>query len=408
MADDATVSGVRLGNALLKKGILTPERLQKALVEHAKRPGKGFDALLIELGWATRDQIDALKDTLAKFGKYDLLRELGRGGMGVVYEARDRELKRIVALKLMLGRRDRPVVPGDEERFVREARLVAALPAHPCVVGVYEAGSVDDRRYIAMELVQGQPFSAWRTRANLRLQAEVLRDVANALHHAHTHGVIHRDLKPDNILVDAEGTPHITDFGLAKAVGEDAGVSLTAEGMVVGTPAYMSPEQAQGLKSIDARTDVWSLGVLLYEALTGRQPFQGNTAVEILMKASKNAAPSPSRVVTKEAMAAFDPAIEKVCLKALAKKPGERYASAEAFASDLDRWLRGDAVRAQPSSVRVPSPPKKSKALPIALAFAGTLPMWWVGLFILTILFAAAYLTFYPGLGTFEGQLQWT
>jgi len=367
-------SSVRLGNALLRKGVLTTEQLRDALLEFAKHPSGAFRDFLVARRLATREQIDDWtreeSESLATFGKYDLLREVGRGGMGVVYEARDRELGRIVALKLMLGRRDRPAAPQDEDRFVREARVVAALPRHPSIVGVFEAGTVDDRRFIAMELVRGEPFSAWRARADLRRQAEVLRDVALAVHHAHAHGVIHRDLKPDNILVDAEGKPHVTDFGLAKAVGQDTQVSLTAEGMVVGTPAYMSPEQAQGLRSLDGRTDVWALGVLLYEALTGRQPFVGGTAVEILVKASKNAVPSPSRIV-RGGLKDCDPAVERICLKALEKRADDRYASASDFAADLTRWLSGEEVRAKPSSIRTPAPPAARTGRWIAGVAAG-------------------------------------
>ncbi len=388
MSDSASGDGVRLGKQLLQQGILNAEQLRDALLEQSRRPGVSLAAILVERGLATQAQIDGAPEPLARFGKYELLAELGRGGMGVVYEARDGELGRVVALKLMLGRRDRPSVPQEEERFVREARLVAALPPHPGIVGVYEAGVVNERRYIAMERVEGMPYSKWRARAPLRAQIEVLRDAALALQHAHAHGVIHRDLKPDNILVDADGKPHITDFGLAKALREEEQVSLTAEGMVVGTPAYMSPEQAQGLRSIDGRSDVWSLGVLLYETITGRQPFIGQTAVEILLKASKNAAPSPSRVVSKEAMAAFDPALERICLKALVKKPAERYASAGAFAADLDRWLRGEPVKAPSSADRLKSTvarPRKGRivagvllaaavAAGLAVALRGTSP----------------------------------
>jgi serine/threonine protein kinase len=355
-------SGVHLGNALLRQGVLTAEQLREALLEHAKRPGTAFREILVQRALASPEQIASAArepEPLASFGKYELLHELGRGGMGVVYEAHDRELGRVVALKLMLGRRGRPMAPQDEDRFIREAKLVAALPKHPAIVGVFEAGVVGDRRFIAMELVRGEPFSSWRTGAELRRQAEVLREVALAVHHAHQHGVIHRDLKPDNILVDAEGKPHVTDFGLAKAVGQDVQASLTAEGMVVGTPAYMSPEQAQGLRSLDGRADVWALGVLLYESLTGRQPFVGNTAVEILVKAAKNAVPSPSRIV-RGGVKGLDSALERICLKALEKRADDRYRSAADFAADLGAWLSGGEVRANPSSVRVPPPPRRS------------------------------------------------
>lgn len=350
--DPMAHTSVSLGNVLLSRGILTPERLRQALVEHARRPDMPFPTFLVSHGYVTREQLDGQGEPLATFGKYDLLRELGRGGMGVVYEARERDLGRIVALKLMLGRRDRPSTPQEEERFIREARLAATLPPHPGIVAVYEAGIVEDRRYIAMERIDGAPLSVWRAAASRRAQVELLRDMALALQHAHQRGVIHRDLKPDNVLVDAAGKPHITDFGLAKAIGEDTQMSLTAEGMVVGTPAYMSPEQAQGLRTIDGRADIWALGVLLYEALTGRQPFVGQTAIEILMKASKDRAPSPSRIIPKGAMAACDPALEDVCLKALAKEPSERYPSAGDFAADLDRWLKGEPVKAPPSTTR--------------------------------------------------------
>jgi serine/threonine protein kinase len=284
-------------------------------------------------------------------GKCSLLRELGRGGMGVVYEAVDTQLDRKVAFKIMVSNPNAAAEERalEEERFVREAQLAARLPKHPHIVSVYEVGVIDGKRYLAIEFIDGQPVSKWRKSGSItiRQQVTLLRDVALAVHHAHQNNVIHRDLKPENILVDAANQPHITDFGLAKTLGQNVRVSLTAAGMLVGTPTHMSPEQAQGLKSVDHRTDVYALGVTLYETLTGRLPFLGETPIEVLMKTIKNPVPAPSSVSRAGGPPAPDRVIERICLKALAKKPADRYASAAAFAEGLTKWLSGEDV--QPS-----------------------------------------------------------
>jgi hypothetical protein len=353
---------VRLGNALLKRGLLSPEQLRDALLAHAERGGRFEDVL--------RGMGVAVDEPPASLGRYDLLREIGRGGMGVVYEGRDRELGRRVALKLLRGARDPAEAALDAERFLREARLAASIPKHPNVVGVYDVGVAGDRRYLAMELVpDARSFFEWRRDQPLPRQVAVLRDAALGLHHAHVQGVVHRDLKPENILVDAEGRPHVTDFGLAKAVGVPGERSVTAEGYVVGTPAYMSPEQARGAKDLDGRSDVWPLGVILYECLAGRRPFGGDSAVEILVKAAQDAPPTPSQVRALEGEGSVDRALEGVCLKALAKNPDDRYASAAAFAADLTRWLEGRP----PEAPRARRPAARRAALAVALLAAAAL-----------------------------------
>ena len=300
----------------------------------------------------------------ALFGKYQILREVGRGGMGIVYEAMDAALNRRIALKTMIvSPNANPEEARTEgERFLREARLSAGLAKHPHIVGTFEVGVVDGRRYLAMELIEGKPLSEWRKSegVTLRDEIEVLRLVALAVHHAHENGVIHRDLKPPNILVDAKNEPHVTDFGLAKMVGENLSVSLTGAGMVVGTPAYISPEQAQGSRTVDRRTDVYSLGVMLFETLTGRQPFTGDTAIEILMKASKNPPPTPSTMMKVRLAPAQAKGLDDICQKALAKKAADRYRDAAAFAADLDKWLKGQEVKVSFSTRRtVPLPRPK-------------------------------------------------
>jgi serine/threonine protein kinase len=284
-----------------------------------------------------------------RLGKYTLVRELGRGGMGCVFEAYDTELNRKVALKLMYAKPhlDPSDVTPEEERFLREAQLTAQLPKHPNIVGLFEAGILEGRRFIAMEFIEGVSMLDWRQQQDVTLHQKIgiLRDVALAVHHAHQHGVIHRDLKPQNILITKEGKPYVTDFGLAKAVGPAKNLSLTASGMTVGTPTYMSPEQAQGLKTVDRRTDVYSIGVILYETLAGKPPFAGETAIEILMKAVKHHLPRPSSVMEAVREPAFDASIENICLKAMSRFPKDRYATAESLAQDLTQWLAGKEVK---------------------------------------------------------------
>jgi len=329
---------LKLGQRALEHGLITAEQLYEALEEQTRtaadgKPPRTLPEILLEKGYLKEHQLGALVREPAKpptgkvtrtmpspFGKYAFIRELGRGGMGVVYEAEDRDLGRRVALKMLLLSPNADAVESqpEEDRFLREAKLTAKLPKHPNIVSIYEAGILDGKRYLAMELIEGQSFSKWRKNGapTLRQQIEVLRDVARAIHHAHGQGVVHRDLKPDNILLDAQLRPHVTDFGLAKSVGQDVSLSLTATGMVIGTPAYMSPEQALGLKSADHRTDLYAMGVMLYEVLTGKQPFTGDSALEILLKASKDPLPTPSSVHQ-----TVDKTLERICIKCLSKKP---------------------------------------------------------------------------------------
>jgi tRNA A-37 threonylcarbamoyl transferase component Bud32 len=282
-------------------------------------------------------------------GKYTIVREVGRGGMGIVYEALDTTLDRRVALKMLVPKPNANAKAAgiDEERFLREARVTAQLPHHPHVVGVYEAGILDGTRYIAMEFIQGVPMLEWwKDRSiKMRQQINVLRDAALGAHHAHEHGIVHRDLKPENILVDMAGQPHITDFGLAKEVMQSPKDSLTGKGMVVGSPHYMSPEQVRGLR-VDRRADVYSLGVILYEMFTGRRPFEGGSPEEVMLQALKSVAPSPSSVMRSQMNPVVHRSLENVCLKAIARDRNERYPTAKALADDLTRWLGGEEVEA--------------------------------------------------------------
>jgi predicted Ser/Thr protein kinase len=294
-----------------------------------------------------------------KLGKYAIDRVLGRGGCGIVYLATDAQLNRKVALKLMHrgSGSDTKEAAHEIDRFVREAQVSAKL-RHANIVSIYEAGSADGQHYIAMEYVEGTSMDKWRKSGSItiRQQVRVLRDVALAVHHAHEQGVTHRDLKPQNVMIDVKVKPYVTDFGLAKKAGGDgADASLTIEGAILGTPLYMSPEQAKGKKTVGKRSDVWSLGVMLYEILTGRPPFRGETPMAILMKVLRDPVPPPSQVVPSLLSGPLYRPLEAVALRALQREPGDRHATAKEFAEDLSKWLKGDEVRV---------PVRRSQAVP--------------------------------------------
>ena len=285
---------------------------------------------------------DSLIDTLFD-GRYRIMRKLGAGGMADVYLAEDQELGRRVAIKILNGRH----ANDDQfiERFRREAKNAAALN-HPNIVSIYDRGEAEDTYYIAMEFLDGRTLKeliVGRGAAPLNVAIEYARQILSALRFAHRHGIVHRDIKPHNVLVDGEGRVKVTDFGIARA-----GTSqMTETGSIVGTAQYLSPEQARG-GEIDPRSDLYSLGVVLYELLTGKTPFEGETPVEIAMKHLSNPPTPPSKLRPD-----VPPALDKVVLRALAKNPDDRYQSAEEMEGDLDRVARGAPVAAATSATRV-------------------------------------------------------
>jgi tetratricopeptide (TPR) repeat protein len=277
------------------------------------------------------------------FGDYEILQELGRGGMGVVYRARQVSLNRPVALKMI--RAGLLAGEGELRRFRNEAGAVALLD-HPGIVPVYEVGEHDGQSYFSMKLVEGHNLAdrLGAYRADPRAAATLLAAAADAVHHAHVRGILHRDLKPANILVDSRGKPHVTDFGLAKRLGEVEG--LTLSGAVLGTPSYMAPEQADGRRgSVTIATDVYGLGAVLYAVLAGQAPFGGDSVLETLEKVRHTPPSPPSRCNAK-----LPAELEVICLKCLEKDPERRYASAQELADDLNRWINGEPIKARPVS----------------------------------------------------------
>jgi serine/threonine-protein kinase len=275
-----------------------------------------------------------------RVGDYELSEELGRGGMGIVYRARQLSLGRTVALKLLL--RGALSSAADVARFRGEAESAARLD-HPLIVSVYEVGTHDEQPYFSMQYIEGTTLA--RLLADGPLEpleaARLLAQVARAVQFAHDQGVLHRDLKPSNILIDGEGRPHITDFGLAKRI--EAGMSLTRTGAILGTPSYMAPEQAAGNRGeIGPASDVYSLGTILYQMLTGRPPFQAASPVDTVLLVLEQD-PLPPRLLNPKA----DRDLEMIALRCLQKPPGLRYPTAAALAEDLERYVAGEPISAR-------------------------------------------------------------
>lgn len=273
-------------------------------------------------------------------GDYQLIEEIGRGGMGVVFRARQLSLDREVAIKMIL--RGRLASDADLKRFLAEAAATARL-VHPGIVPVYEVGDIDGRPFFSMQFIEGETLSQRGARGPLpqRQAARIMAEVARAVQFAHEQGFVHRDLKPSNILLTRDGQPLITDFGLAKEAGAD--VNLTRSGMLVGTPAYMSPEQAGGRRELlGPATDIYSLGSMLYYTLTGRPPFVAETPVELVMLVIEQD-PSPPRALRPS----LDRDLEMIVIRCLQKPIDLRYASASDLADDLDAFLSDETVSAR-------------------------------------------------------------
>jgi serine/threonine protein kinase len=279
---------------------------------------------------------------LGDFGDYDLLEEVGRGGQGLVFRARQKSLNRTVALKIIsLGQW---ASEAHLKRFRREAQAAASLE-HPGIVPIHEVGERDGSCYFSMKFIEGGQLDDFVRRApmSIRQAAELIAKVARTAHYAHEHGILHRDIKPGNILLDQKSEPHLTDFGLARLLETESTITRTLE--VLGTPSYIAPEQATGKNAeLTSATDVYGLGAVLYQLLTGHPPFAGGTTYETI-KLLIDTEPRPPRLLNPK----INRELSTVCLKCLEKDPKRRYSSARSLAEDLEHWLKHEPIEAKPS-----------------------------------------------------------
>src|SRR5712671_5284303 len=283
-------------------------------------------------------------ELLGELGDYELLEEIGRGGQGVVFRARQKSLNRTVALKVIsLGQW---ASKAHLKRFRLEAEAAARLE-HPGIVPIHEVGERDGQCYFSMKFIEGGQLDevVKRTPMSIRQAVELIAKVARIVHYAHEHRILHRDIKPGNILLDAKGEPHLTDFGLARLVESESSVTHTLE--VLGTPSYMAPEQAVGNSAaISSVTDVYGLGAVFYQLLTGHPPFAGGTTYETI-KLLLDTEPRQPRLLNPK----IDRDLSTICLKCLEKDPKRRYPSALALAEDLERWLRHEPIQARHTGI---------------------------------------------------------
>ena len=285
---------------------------------------------------------ESLVGIVGELADYELLEVVGRGGQGVVYRAHQKSLNRTVALKMIsVGFW---ATETHLKRFRREAEAAASLE-HPGIVPIYEVGESDGSCYFSMRFVEGGQLDQVikRNPMSIRQAAELISKVARTVHYAHEHGILHRDIKPGNILLDAKGEPLLTDFGLARLVEAESTVTRTKE--VMGTPSYMAPEQAVGNNAaVSSATDVYGLGAVLYQLLTGYPPFAGGTTYETIKLVLDTEPRQPRQLNPK-----IDHELSTICLKSLEKDPQRRYSSALAFAEDLEHWLKHEPIRAKRS-----------------------------------------------------------
>ncbi|MCH2125608.1 MAG: serine/threonine protein kinase, partial [Pirellulaceae bacterium] len=281
---------------------------------------------------------------IKKFGEYDILQTIARGGMGVVYKARQRRLNRVVALKMILA--GQFANQDDVERFYLEAESAAQL-RHPNIVGIHEVGECDGQHYFSMNYIDGESLAERVRERPLSplVAARFVKAISGAMAYAHTHGVLHRDLKPSNVMIDQDEVPLITDFGLAKRMEDE--LKLTVAGSILGTPSYMPPEQASGkIDELSVRSDIYSLGAILYELLTGRPPFGAAHPFETLQQVIE-----VEPVLPRLQNSSVPVDLETICLKCLQKEQERRYASGQELADELERFIQGEPILARPIGV---------------------------------------------------------